>query len=67
MKTKEKVKDNILDFFEAKLREIQNEIYNNKYDLRKLVAKQTLLKRTRAELCKVKNEYKNNIINTQKQ
>ncbi len=50
MNIKKQVLENIKYHFEGELRKINFDIFENKYEIKKLVEKQTLLKRTRAKL-----------------
>jgi len=50
---KKEVADKIKSFFDKELRGIDHKIWENKYQMKKLVLEQTILKRTRAELDKL--------------
>jgi len=56
MNVKKIVLDNIKSYFQKELRNIDHEIWKNKHEIKKLVEKQTILKRSRAKLDQLSRE-----------
>jgi hypothetical protein len=52
---KKAVKEQIEMFFNTRIRDIEHQIWKNKYEMKKLVETQTILKRTKAELYKLRS------------
>jgi hypothetical protein len=50
MNIKKQVAENIQAFFKKELKALNHDIWKNKQEIKRLVEKQTLLKRTKAEL-----------------
>ena len=56
MNVKKEVVENLKTYFQKELRAMDCEIWKNKYEIKRLVEKQSLLKRSRAKLDQLSRE-----------